>query len=784
MKNLTKKIVALILALTLCFGMLASCGTGGTDDTGGVDDSEKGEDGDGGGGLPLAALPEGMDGKTAASLILANERLNAQLLNNSGNIFDGGVETLTALAKMASESLAKNTLVSDRKISAVALSQAEIYECLDGSTVEVNGNTYRWQGFSEYSNSYDYFLNLTNNITSSAKRGAELIDNTKKYVRVVDKWVDVGYNEYYLHVEENRELLIERNDLFVGICLRYKNDGGDNVYEIFHISKIGTMRMVYIAGKKCEYSYITDGTFSHNFSAVNTKGYWEVVDIHANPEKNDFAASCLVLKDDICYDAYHDPNYEIGGISIISSDRSTDIMDISLGEWGITVNVHLQAFEGLAYAIATADPDKVKNVGEDVWGAELFVQTDSDGSKSIFTNTEANLSLVFENGKELKRGDVLAGGDILINQAQVSHFSKEPESGSYIYVDGYAPSLELYVRGNDYADSMAKLKAFLNELGLTSRHDFNYVEAGALRALAEIRQFVKYHEWNESPIYTTDDLARGWENNLAKHASLKSIYEDVKDVEVIDMSDEKTYELNISFAAIAEASATSLVANALTVSASGLSLTVNDTLLFVDGEEYTVGLALASLSDTALGLLHLSGVETEKTTYNGSDTFTLSVNTELLLPKLSFGEYTLVAYVASADGIRTTAYVPLAFTEVADYEITEGRTRTSTKRAEDGSIVISVSEVIDVEVTLDDSTAVYTVLTLTEELSRAIFEFAFVADGAVLEVLSGEEYLPATDGETALASGTYRLKYSLENGENKAEGYAFVNYTAPALPTE
>ena len=785
MKKHTKKIIALFLALTLSLGMLASCGDSkGENNSASTDNS--GEIGDNGGDtLPLGGLPEGMDGKTAASLLLANERLNAQLLNNSQNIFDEGVETLTALARQASASIAKYTIVTDSKIAAAALSETTVYECLDGSTVEVNGNTYRWQGFSEYSNSYDYFLNLTNNISSSAKRGAELIDNTKRYVRVVDKWVDVGYNEYYLHVEENREVLIERNDLFVEICIRYKNGDGDNVYETFHYSDIGTMRMVYIAGKRCDYSYVTDGEFNHNFSAVNTKGYWEVVDIYAKPQTNRFGASCMVIKDDICYDAYHDPNYKIGDVSIISSDRATDIMDISLGTYGLTVSVHLQAFDGLDYAIATAEPDKVKNIDGDAFGAEIFIQTDSDGSTSIFTNAEADLTFVFENGKTLKSGDVLAGGDIMINNLWVSHFSKEPEPGSYIYRDGYAPKIDLYVRGNGYTDSMAKLRALLNELGLTSRHDFDYVEEGALRAFSELSQFVKYHEWNESPIYTTEDLARGWQNNLAKHAALKKIYEDVKDVEVIDISDEKTYELNISFAPIAQAGAVSLTNNALTVSAEQISLTVNDTLLFVVGGEYTVGFAILPLSNDDAGLIHLEGVETAKTKYNDTDSFTLTVSAEFEIPPLAIGEYTLVAYVATTDGIRTSAYTPLAFTEIVGYEVLNGRTKTAVTEGQNGNLHIAITEVVDVEMKLDDATVAHTAATLTDELSRVIFDFAFVAEGATLEVLGEDEsFAPVPEGAEPLASGTYRLKYSIENGEKTSEGYAFVNYTAPALPTE
>lgn len=785
MKKHTKKIIALFLALTLSLGMLASCGDS-KGENGSASTDNSGEIGDNGGDtLPLGGLPEGMDGKTAASLLLANERLNAQLLNNSQNIFNEGVETLTALARQASASIAKYTIVTDSKIAAAALSETTVYECLDGSTVEVNGNTYRWQGFSEYSNSYDYFLNLTNNISSSAKRGAELIDNTKRYVRVVDKWVDVGYNEYYLHVEENREVLIERNDLFVEICIRYKNGDGDNVYETFHYSDIGTMRMVYIAGKRCEYSYVTDGEFNHNFSAVNTKGYWEVVDIYAKPQTNRFGASCMVIKDDICYDAYHDPNYNIGDVSIISADRSTDIMDISLGDYGLHISVHLQAFEGLDYAIATAEPDKVLNVGETAVGAEIFIQTDSDGSTSIFTNAEADLTFVFENGKTLKKDDVIANGDIHILGLWVSHFSKEPEPGSYIYGDGYAPKIDLYVRGDGYTDSMAKLRAFLNELGLTSRHDLDYVESGALRAFSELSQFVKYHEWNESPIYTSEDLARGWQNNLAKHAALKKIYEDVKDVEVIDISDEKTYELNISFAPIAQAGAVSLTNNALTVSAEQISLTVNDTLLFVVGGEYTVGFAILPLSDDGAGLIHLEGVETAKTKYNDTDSFTLTVSAKLEIPSLAIGEYTLVAYVATTDGIRTSAYTPLAFTEIVGYEVLNGRTKTAVTEGQNGNLHIAITEVVDVEMKLDDATVAHTAATLTDELSRVIFDFAFVAEGATLEVLGEDEiFAPVPEGTEPLASGTYRLKYSIENGEKKAEGYAFVNYTAPALPTE
>ena len=95
------------------------------------------------------------------------------------------------------------------------------------------------------------------------------------------------------------------------------------------------------------------------------------------------------------------------------------------------------------------------------------------------------------------------------------------------------------------------------------------------------------------------------------------------------------------------------------------------------------------------------------------------------------------------------------------------------------------SEVVDVEIKLSGTEVAHTSSTLTEELLRAIFDFAFVAEGATLEVMSEDEsFAPVAEGDEPLASGTYRLKYSIENGESKTEGYAFVNYTTPAPTTE
>ena len=240
-----KRTVAILTVLTMALCTLAGCGVMDRDSDekpwkdpfygesdGRPDDSQNGG-GYGDGPLILTELPEGMSGKEAASLILANQRLNAKLLQNSENIFEDGADTLRLLASMASSALAENTFAAG---SDTALSGTQ-YKAIDGSYVVIDGNEYRWSGFAEYSTSYDYFLNLTTNITGSAEIGAQLIDDVKKYVRVVDKWVDMGGMQYYLHVEEDSETLFSRDESFVRICIRTKTEDGSNRYEVAQMSE-------------------------------------------------------------------------------------------------------------------------------------------------------------------------------------------------------------------------------------------------------------------------------------------------------------------------------------------------------------------------------------------------------------------------------------------------------------------------------------------------------------------------------------------------------------------
>lgn len=261
-----KRIIILLLVCIMLASSLVGCG-GNTPSTG-----------INGGNTPSI----GISGNDAAKLLLASERLDAQLLKTKGDIFETGVKVMNNLAKTAVANL-NVAYMGNRSITATRLSSVQnLSTVLEGDysgKVEINGDTFIWSGFEENNNSYEAFKSITDNIVLSAEVCADLIDNIKKNVRVVDKWVKMGDIEYYLSVDENSETLCERylSDNSINVCKRYKNANGNDVYELYRASDKYKERCTYIPGLRYERSSINDhGEHAEDyFVADNSKGYWQ-----------------------------------------------------------------------------------------------------------------------------------------------------------------------------------------------------------------------------------------------------------------------------------------------------------------------------------------------------------------------------------------------------------------------------------------------------------------------------------------------------------------------------
>ena len=726
-----KKTISLALVLVVIASLLAGCGgilPGGVD----------------------GSLPEGMSINDAVRILLANERLDAQLLQTDGDIFENGVEVMNNLAKTANDNLSVS-YAGKRSASVTKLSSAKgLSTVLEGDysgKLEIDGDTYRWSEIEESNNSYSYFKSITENIVYSAEIAAHLIDSVKKNVRVVDKWIAIGNTQYYLSVDENSETLYEK-DLDYGvinICRRYKNQDGDDVYELYRAGDSFEERCTYSPGKRYERSFVSDdGDHAEDyFVADNSKGYWETYIVGAF--STHYNVSYFIMKDNICYDAIYDPaDRIIVTLKVMSSDRATDILFFG-GNW---VELQFGGFDGIEKIEAPASAAEYAEYDVGVYFASIVDPVDA--------------KIYLTNGRVLNYGDTFLDGKVEILNIFVSFFADI----------GYAGNITLEIQGETDAEILENLKAFLDEVGLECRRDIDSVFAGIDRAYIELDSIIKYYTWNGVSVVDEAGISEAINKEKVRISDMAALYTAVKDAEVIDVSDTEVVELNIKFAPITDGSFEGITLDAGQVAVGSISLTVEDTTLYVEGEPYKVMLALANASG---GLVHLDMENTSSTEYAKEDAFTVTASSlNFTLPVLSSGSYTLMAYIATSDGIRASAYTPVAVSEIANMPISLESMTVSAVKSGNDTLTLTYAQARDFEVTLTTEGRIG-----YEEfkalVSTKAFEYGTPSD--IIEVMSGDTYTALAGDETEIADGTYRISYETENADQVAQGYLYVQYS-------
>ncbi len=721
-----KKIVSLALALVMIISLLVGCK----------------------GGMPSGEMPSGSD---AAKLLLANERLNAQLLKTEGDIFEDGVEVMYNLAKIANDNLHIPYVSSSAPLAINLSSAVKTSTVLQGNysgKVQISGNTFTWSGFEENNNSYDYFKNLTDNIVSTAEICAELINTVKKNVRVIEKWVDVGGVQYYLSVDKNSETLYERDTVnnMLNICKRYKNKDGKDVYELYRKQDKYEERMTYIPGQRYELSMINDyGEHSEDyFVADNSKGYWETYVVGAFPDH--YNVSYFIMKNNICYDSIYEPkDGSIPLLKIMSADRATDILNFADGEVVSFVDLKFSGFDGIKSVEAPADSVEYNK-------AEKYAALPSG------ENSKVRLT----NGMVLNYGDSFLNGKVSINAIHVGF------SGVF----GYTGEICLRIEGETYEERLESLRSFLKETGLKCRRNIDSVFSGIDRAYVELDSIIKYYTWNGVSVKNEAGIGKAITKEKARFSKMEALYTAVKDAKVLDISDTERIELNIKFAPITKRNFQDITLDGGKVSLGSVSLTIEDTTLYVKDEPYKIMLALANSQG---GLVHFDMENTSSTKYGDEDKFTVTASAlEFTLPALSSGSYTLVAYIATSDGIRASAYTPVTVSQILNMPVKLENISVSAAKGEKGELVLTCERIED-----------FTVIMTTESrigyaefkaaVSEKAFEYGVPSD--IIEVQTDDTYTALTGSETEIPDGTYRIFYQTENGDNVAKGYIYVQYS-------
>ena len=700
------------------------------------------------------------NGTEVAKILLANERLDEKVLEQSGTLFTDGKKAMARIIDQTKQYLKRN-----------AGRPNETY-------TEVDGDTIKWYNDVDYSNFMSFFESYAVNIEASAQRSADLIDYAKKYIRVVNKWVDEGFQEYFLVVNENSEIIINRDkDQFINLCKRYTDENGNSVYEMLQGKTTETLtRMKYIPNLLYEFviQFGNDESSKMYLNADKSKGYWTIFCSNAIQGYTDsdgkrienFDPTLVALKDESNYKLnYHiDTNGkgEINVIDIISTDSKTDL--ISLG-----VN-HMEFFntgiKGLDHIEITAPKDKIGDFDPDS-REKLYVYEQNnindkgENYKIYSTSGYKSATAVLENGMTLTEEDVLLDGKVTVGRINVSYVAG---------CDSYG-TIPLRTTAKNYDEQFEILEQFLKETGITFRRDFDDVINGLKYALKDVKSFGDYFTWNGYHLNDMDSVKKAIQLENEKTEQLKSLYNQVKDIEVIDIADQEKYNANIHFSNIIITNPGTITNNGFTVSIKDFSVKVEDTLLFVDQEMYKVVFALLNKEGNLISFLNEADLTTQ---YIKGNELVLTQTKDITIEMLEAGEYTLVAYVALAsEGIRVTNYQKVS-AEITEFARNEQGFKNTIKSNANKELVI-ISE-IDYNLYYEFENQV-SYKDLLEFMGQAAYDHGMI-DELTIEMLDGENWIivEGSSGEEnakMLEQGQYRMKY-IVNSENQKEAYVFV----------
>ncbi len=657
-------------------------------------------------------------GTTTAKLLLANNRLNSEQLD-SENIFDNGSETLKTLARKA----ARNFKVCEPKE--------------DMGSFWVSGANAEWSGFVEYNNSYSYFQNITDVIVGIAQKGAFFIDTVKENIKVVDVWVNYDNAKYHLSVGESSETLCRVDEDEVFTCKRYTDSDGRTVYELYTEQDFASHRVKYVPDERYELTELIPSEKQElYFVADNSKGYWET--FCATDGGDFYNERFTVMKNDISYMVDYDAKDKfIAQMGIMSSDSATEFfrMGHNDDEGLLSLELQFAGFDGISKVVAPA--------------------ADVDENGNLISCDNAVIHL--ENGKTITFDSTFVGGDVEISAIHVSSLA-----------DGYAGEMGLIIHGDTRADKWSNFVQFLNETGMTCRRDWTTVYNGIPLAQEDADNLVKYYRWNDCYVSASEGVRAGISAEKQRIEEIKQIYKNIKNDAVVDIEDlEENVDLGaIDFAAIGNYSSQNVTIGGKGVSVQSIELATNDLQLFVSDTSYVIALALTSDNGNDAVVLGKSSA----VVYDGGETFSISAQElQFDLPELSAGNYVLVAYIATDDGIRVSACKAVQVDTVEQLNISGA----TVEHCDDKTVIVTYVDTVDHNVRVKSTTSL-SYAEFVEKVSAEVFVFGTPA--VELEKLTDDGVYGVVNSSDVISAGFYRMAYSVTNGDSVVEGYVYVEY--------
>ena len=682
-------------------------------------------------------------GTEAAKLLLANERLDEDLLNSKIDI---------GMSKIKKSSLsAKSAPINTKLLSASPVS-------LPITMLNTTGSSYTWKDFPAESASLTEFNQFMDSVDHEVKNVSKDIANMKKNVGVTDKWVKFSNGErHMLRVFENYDCLLVQSRLDnIHVYYRYTDENARNYYEMYSLMSYddgttGNIRTLYVPNERYEYMYENSNGFADYFIAEKSRGYWVNtrfgVNFHEANHKN-VSFYTYIIKDGLGYgfntdyqmfdrEETHNTHHYI----VFDPTADRELFRITDGDGNCTFDLYFSA---------------IKNGFVSASAAEFYEGVEKGVYETNLIDTLTTSKGIYKVSDEKNENNFdFAGG-------YTQYFYGDNVYYGSLSFTNNDPALDMHSACTEFGNYAASL-------GLELHCNMETVAYSLEHAALMADVFSESFNWNG---YVLSDISQV-ESALSvlsdDYAAARKEYEKVKDFE--EVTQRQALSQNAHFATLNIVSDGQNRMNGTSIKIDGITVGTDDVALFENGLKYVVkiGLALVDENDTPISVntVALSGNDASPITFEGN-MFTGSVSGEYAIPKnLLNGRYAAVVYVATADeGIRVSEMKKIAFVEIKEGEI-ESAAMIMEAFNTDSNLIISYKIKNTRTLTVKATKESYTYAEAERMIMTEILAYGAPFHGAVLETQAGEKL-----GENStVEKGAYRMMCYINTADGLAQGY-------------
>ena len=695
-------------------------------------------------------------GTEAAKILLARERLDSAVAGQKVDIFEA-IGT------------------SDPRITPTASTTVKIFDAegnptslATGANTHPNGDSIEWSDFTVYSTKKDYYTQFIDDIDRRAAELAALIGKIKTEVGITDQWVRVDGRLYMLLVEESREMLVEcpEGEPRLGVGLRYTTEDARNVYEMYNFwegdGESGKTRLLSIPGERYEYMYRHSSGFDDYFIADRSCGFWQMNRFSFTDESAIYELS--FVKDGIGYSMGLGLPYGSNGELIPDSD-ALNLSVFLPGEERDLFTVSTSVGGSMCFDVYMSNVKSgVTSLG--VYGAlDLLLREEINGTVTYHTVNQAPVRVNLANGQSLEPGD--ASGSVTYVGSDVSYSPEYNGNCYYAY-------MSFSVEESEFNAAYALFLQYLQQKGIALAADANILSDAYVHAQL-LRENYDLTEWYGLMLDSRQNFQAAEQMLNDDYDEKVALYEKVKDYPTADRRFKLTASTNFESLSVTANGSPTYANGVITVT--DLAATVSGAALLEEGVSYRLQIGLAKRNAAGeISSVHTVPLQAKDALPCGvfeKKSISLTQTAEFIVPAvLSEGEYIVVLYAATEEGIRVSEMVPVAFFSAAEGKLESTLMDVTVSRSGDHLFVDYTAKLAS-RTTTDLVQSSYTYADIERVLLHGVLAKGYPISEAVVQTAQGTDL--ATDGQ--YGAGEYRIKFLLPVNGVMVEAYMYCTFT-------